>query len=221
MLQARIMFTGLVTNLGEIRQIRKNGRECRFIIYPLNKLANLQDGESIAIDGVCLSVETHTPTLFGVYASHETLSRTNLGAMRPGWKVNMERALEIGQRLDGHIVSGHIDCTARLIAKESAGSSVKMRLQYPEKFAPQVITKGSVALNGISLTINASGKDWLEINIIPDTQKRTNLPLWEIGSNINMETDIIGKYVEHMLAPWKGANDKTGTFTLLAKNGFI
>ena len=197
------MFTGIIQGQGEVLHIDRGGPDCRFRIRPLFSLENVIDGESIAVNGACLSVESHTATDFVMYASAETLARTTLGLRKQGDRVNLERALAVGDRLGGHIVSGHVDCVATVSAITRAGSSLQCRIRYPEDHSGEIIPKGSVTLDGISLTINACGDDYLEVNIIPDTQKRTTMSLWKVGSRINMETDIIGKYVRRMLS---GAN---------------
>lgn len=211
------MFTGLIQGLGRVLSVSRQSLERTFVIQPLFEMANIQDGESIAINGVCLSVETHAGHAFTVYASAETIQRSNLCELEPGSMPNLERALELGERLGGHIVSGHVDCVATVSQLGRAGQSLKIKLEFPPKFGPQVVSKGSIALNGISLTINECGRNFLEVNIIPDSQRRTNIRDWRVGSKINMETDIIGKYVQHMLAPWQ-----TGTLNreFLARHGF-
>lgn len=200
------MFTGIVQGLGEIADVRRQGQEMRLRVRPLCVMANIEDGESIALNGVCLSVEAHSADSFLVYASAETTGRTTLGNILPGAKVNLERALELGQRLGGHIVSGHIDCVATITGNSRQGQSLRMRVGFPREFGPQIISKGSIALDGISLTVNECGSDYLEVNIIPDSCKRTNVSQWRTGSKINMETDIIGKYVQKLLAPWDRAS---------------
>lgn len=217
----RIVFTGLVQGTGAVAGVLRQGEDCRLRIRPDYVLADLRDGESIAVNGACLSVEEHGGATFTAYASEETLARTNLGGLRQGERVNLERAIEAGQRLGGHLVTGHIDCLAVLQKKERAGQSLRLRLSFPSDFAAEVVAKGSVALDGISLTVNACGCDFLEVNIIPDSQKRTNLGGWQPGRRVNMETDIIGKYViaavrGRSCAPAAGIS---GDF--LARHGFV
>ena len=178
------MFTGIIQGQGEIVGLRRSGQECRMEVRPLFPLENIVDGESIAHNGACLSVERHSGSTFTVYASGESLSRTTLGDLRKGDLVNLERALALGDRLGGHLVSG---------------SSLRCTLAFPPAFAAEVIEKGSVTLDGISLTINACGKDFLTVNVIPDTQKRTTMLHWRPGSRVNMETDLIGKYVRRIM----------------------
>ena len=175
------MFTGIIQGQGEIVGLRRSGQECRMEVRPLFPLENIVDGESIAHNGACLSVERHSGSTFTVYASGESLSRTTLGDLRKGDLVNLERALALGDRLGGH------------------GSSLRCTLAFPPAFAAEVIEKGSVTLDGISLTINACGKDFLTVNVIPDTQKRTTMLHWRPGSRVNMETDLIGKYVRRIM----------------------
>lgn len=197
------MFTGIIQGLGRVQAVDRRGQERRFTIEPLFPMLEIQDGESISINGVCLSVEGHSGQVFSAYASRETILRSNLGELGAGSTPNLERALELGERVGGHMVSGHVDCVAEVSSLGRTGESLRIRLQFPAQFAPQVVCKGSVALNGISLTVNACGRDFLEVNIIPESQKRTNIHEWRLGSAINMETDIIGKYVQHMLEPWQ------------------
>lgn len=233
------MFTGIIQGQGAITALRKSGAECRLAIRPLFTLENVVDGESIAVNGACLSVESHSRDGFTAYASAETLARTTLGALRQSDLVNLERALALGDRLGGHLVSGHVDCLATVRDVRPVGQSLRCRLEFPADFGPEVIAKGSVALDGISLTVNDCGPDFLEVNIIPDTQKRTTMRQWRPGARVNMETDLIGKYVRSLLALWSetaGMPGKTGragdagaaaqaragvSRELLLRNGFI
>ncbi|MDR3357705.1 MAG: riboflavin synthase [Desulfovibrio sp.] len=193
------MFTGIIHGLGEIASLDKNSGECRLTLRPLFALEDIADGESIAVNGACLSVERHGREDVTLYASRETLKRTTLGRLTAGRLVNLERALAVGDRLGGHLVSGHVDCLARLRELRPAGLSLACRLTFPEEYGPEVIPKGSVALDGVSLTVNECGRDFLTVNVIPDTQKRTIVRWWRPGDHIHMETDMIGKYVRRLL----------------------
>lgn len=215
------MFTGIIQALGETRNIRQESGECRFYFVPTPAFVNLQDGESIAINGVCLSVENHDANGFHVYASAETMSKTNLVFLRPGVLVNLERALEMGERLGGHLVSGHVDCLATIERITKTGQSLFCRLRFPSEFGLQIIKKGSIALDGISLTINSCGSDFLEVNIIPDSQQRTNIFSWQPGVKINMETDLIGKYVVNYLSAKQNSEKDAIDREFLLSNGFI
>ena len=193
------MFTGLIQATGRIAAIERRGRESRLRIEPDFSLADIEDGESIAVNGTCLSVEEHDATSYVAYASAETMQRTNLGFLTQGTLVNLERALRVGDRLGGHIVSGHVDCLATVERMEPRGLSLECRLSFPGEYACEVIAKGSVCLDGISLTVNECGTNHLTVNIIPDTQKRTSLRYWKPGYRVNMETDVLGKYVRRCL----------------------
>ena len=197
------MFTGLVMGMGEVAAIAPGSGESRFTLRPLFSPPTWVKGESIAVNGVCLSVETFDAHSFTAYASQETLRLSNLGVLRRGGKVNLERALALGDRLGGHMVSGHADGTAVVESIRDAGSSKAIRVRFPEEFSPQVIAKGSVALDGVSLTINLCGTGFLEVNVIPETLQTTTIGFWKTGQILNFETDLIGKYVERMLHAWK------------------
>lgn len=220
------MFTGIIEGLGKIISINFFSNDCRFNIKPLFKVATWEEGESVSVNGVCLSVEKYSGNEFQVYASRETLALTNLSFLRMGDKVNLERAVMAGQRLGGHLVSGHIDCIATIKNICQSGFSKIFTVNYPEKFSSEIIKKGSIALDGISLTINECNRNSFTVNIIPDSLKRTNISMWGIGSKINMETDLIGKYVVSILSKRNvEANSSCSqaglTMNVLLKNGFI
>jgi len=218
------MFTGLVLGLGRIDAVENRGTETRFRITALFELPDIELGESIAVNGVCLTAETRGENWFTCYASRETLSVTSLGSLRVGGTVNLERAMAMGDRFGGHIVSGHVDCLAEVAEIRPAGQSRIYRLAFDACHGKYVIPKGSIALDGISLTVNQCTPTWLEVNIIPETQKGTTVSGWTPGTRINMETDIIGKYVERMVMPWvtDTKDDQTTGLTLgyLKEMGF-
>ena len=196
------MFTGLIQGTGIIAAVEKKGLETRFTVRPGFVMHDPRPGESIAVNGACLTAENFSRDTFHVYASAQTMSVTNLKALSTGSHVNLERALALGDRLGGHLVSGHVDCLAGVEDIQAAGESKKITLVFPEEFNPQVINKGSVALDGVSLTITGCGPGWLQVNIIPATWKETTIALLKKGFQVNMETDLIGKYVQNMLGPW-------------------
>lgn len=202
------MFTGIIQCQGQLVSRTVQGGEARFVIRPQAPLASPTVGESIAVNGACLTAESFVQGSFTVYASAETLAHTTLGALSPGDTVNLEQALTLSARLGGHMVSGHVDCTATVHSVRPAGSSLLFRLAFPAAFGHLVIPKGSVALDGISLTVNDCGNDFLEVNIIPETQKSTTIKEWKPGRLVNMETDLIGKYVQRMLSAWQGGSDR-------------
>jgi riboflavin synthase len=217
------MFTGLVMGLGRVAAVESRGNETRFRIKALFDLDNIVLGESIAVNGVCLTVETFGDREYTAYASGETLSRSNLGKLTIGSVVNLERALALGDRLGGHMVSGHVDCLAEVATVTPAGQSMQYKIDFPKELSIFVVPKGSVALDGISLTVNECGEGWLTVNIIPSTQGATTISGWKPGTVINMETDVLGKYVLRMLGPWQDAQGKQESKiseAFLRENGF-
>jgi len=217
------MFTGLVMGLGRVMAAETRGDETRFRIKALFDLQNIVVGESIAVSGACLTVETAGEGEFTAYASSETLSKSGLGKLQPGSQVNLERALALGDRLGGHLVSGHVDCLASIESVTPVGQSVRYRVTFPEEFSVFVVPKGSVALDGVSLTVNDCGAGYLTVNIIPSTQGATTITTWKPGVAVNMETDMLGKYVLRMLGPWQAAkNNEPSKITenFLREHGF-
>ncbi|WP_320170951.1 riboflavin synthase [Maridesulfovibrio sp.] len=218
------MFTGIIQGKGNIERAENLGSETRFTVSAPG-IGDYVKGESIAINGSCLTVETFGDTWFTCYASSETMSVTNLGNLKAGSTVNYERALALGDRLGGHIVSGHVDCMGKVESVSPAGESRLYRISFPADQGKYVVAKGSVALDGISLTINRCGTDFLEVNIIPETQMQTTISLWTPGYAVNIETDVIGKYVERMVAPWTGQKveekkENSITLDFLREHGF-
>lgn len=217
------MFTGLVQTTGRLARVQARGDERRFTLGTKAPMPTLTIGESIAVNGVCLTVEAGTirgEHEFGVYASGQTLSLTTLGSLTQGDVVNLERALALGDRLGGHMVAGHVDCLATVSSKTADGESTRYVLNFPDSFGPQVVDKGSVALDGISLTITGCGDDWLAVNIIPATLGETTISTWKPGALVNMETDVIAKYVQKMLGAWHGEKSPTITEDFLRSHGF-
>lgn len=193
------MFTGIIQSLGEIVSRSGSQSEARFTILAQTPFPDPEIGESIAVNGTCLTAERFDGTAFTAYASDETLGTTTLAGLRRGGIVNLERAVSLATRLGGHMVSGHVDCVATVKAVEKRGDSTVFRLDFPRSMGHLVVPKGSVALDGVSLTINECGTDYLTVNIIPETIRATILYLWKVGTAVNMETDIIGKYVARMV----------------------
>jgi riboflavin synthase len=217
------MFTGLAAGMGEILSLAPASGGTRLVIRALFPAPAWTAGESICVSGACLSVETFEAASFSAYASAETLAVTTLKGLVRGSLVNLEQALTLSGRLGGHLVSGHVDATARIEAIVPAGDSLRVRLGFPGAFSPQIIPKGSVALDGVSLTVNRCGLDFLEVNLIPETRRRTTLGLWKTGQEVNLETDLIAKYVASLLASRQeagrgGRSDLTMDF--LRENGY-
>ncbi len=227
------MFTGLVQGVGRVVRIDTMGDQSRLTLAPQFALREITPGESIAVNGVCLTVERMENTAtgegahFAAYASAETLAATTLGGLRPGSLANLERALAVGDRLGGHLVSGHVDCVGTVEAVAPAGESTVFTVRFPKRFGTQVVAKGSVALDGVSLTVNRCGADFLSVNIIPATMGETTITAWRTGTVVNLETDVIGKYVEKMLTAWRGGdvseapgNSSAITEDFLRRHGF-
>lgn len=199
------MFTGIIHGLGEVLGLNPTAQDIRLHIKALYPLENIQLGESIAVNGVCLTVESFGPRTFSAFASAETLARTSLGALSTGACVNLERALAMGDRLGGHIVSGHVDCLAQIEKITLISASHRVRVGFSPELQQEIIPKGSVCLDGISLTVNDCGANFLEINAIPETWNSTTMRGWRQGQSVNLETDVIGKYVRRMVQPYIGA----------------
>jgi len=192
------MFTGLVESVGTIKQVQRHG-EYR-ILFVASSLAddNLALGESIACDGACLTVVSASKSLFVVEASQETARYTILDKYAVGSRVNLERALKAGSRMGGHFVSGHVDDTGVVDYVRPVGQSLELAVRYDPRYDELVIDKGSIAVNGVSLTINASRPTWFSVNLIPFTVRETTLGQVKAGDSVNLEFDMIGKYVLKM-----------------------
>jgi len=217
------MFTGIIASVGTITELVRSGSQARLTITPKRDFTPYQLGESIAVNGVCLTVETAKGPAFVAYASAKTLEVTTLGLLSRGSLVNLERALALGDRLGGHLVSGHVDTVAQVTGITQAGESHVVRIAFDPAVAAEVVPKGSVALDGVSLTVNDCGADFLEVNVIPATWQETTIAHWRVGTKVNLETDLIGKYVARMLAPWRASTaPRASTITedFLRQHGF-
>lgn len=193
------MFTGIIEASGMIHSIEKQGTNVTFwIASPIS--AELKVDQSVSHDGVCLTAEEIKGGMHRVTAIDETLKKTNLATWQAGTLVNLERCMTMNGRIDGHIVQGHVDTTATCIEKKDADGSWEFRFQFPSEFSTLIIDKGSVSVNGISLTLFNAGIDAFSVAIIPYTYAHTNIQQVKEGSTVNIEFDMIGKYVNRMLA---------------------
>jgi len=220
------MFTGIIEGLGTVREIRPDPRGAgkKLMIRSGFALDQTRIGDSIAINGACLTATAIHGTDFVVDVSDETLSTTTIGSLRSGDRVNMERALRLSSRLDGHLVSGHVDGVGKIERKLRLGNAIILSMRAPESLAGQMIPKGSIAVDGVSLTINACGQNSFEVSIIPHTAANTTLDFKDAGARVNIETDMIGKYVARFLSKGSGSHGQTKTgfgMETLAKNGFL
>ena len=192
------MFTGIIESLGRVNAIESKGSNKTFwIASPISHL--LKVDQSISHNGVCLTVEEQKDDLHRVTAIEETLEKSNLGQWQPGDLVNLERCMVMNGRLDGHIVQGHVDTTAACLDRKDLNGSWEFRFEFPKKFSRLVIEKGSICLNGISLTIFNVKKTRFDIAVIPYTFEHTNIQSLNPGSKVNLEFDMIGKYVARLV----------------------
>ncbi|MCB1562132.1 MAG: riboflavin synthase [Alphaproteobacteria bacterium] len=193
------MFTGLVQDIGIVRAVEKNGMDMRAEIETHLSLENMSIGASICCAGVCLSVTDKTEKSFFVDISAETLSKTSLAQWGDGKRINLEPSLRLGDELGGHFVFGHVDGLARVEALDPSGVSLRVRLKAPEGLERFIAAKGSVALDGVSLTVNHVQDAFFEVNIIPHTAAYTTLSMLSPGDLLNMEVDMLARYVAKMV----------------------
>ena len=194
------MFTGIIEELGSVRSVEEHGENARIVIDARIVTHGTQHGDSIAVNGVCLTALDIHDDSFAADVSRETLLRSTLGSLKPGTPVNLERAVTPATRLGGHMVQGHVDARGRFVSVENHGDSWTVRISFPPEIARYLVFKGSVAVEGISLTIASLADDYFEIAIIPKTWEVTNLSHLKPGDGVNLEVDVIGKYVERLLA---------------------
>lgn len=194
------MFTGIIEELGTVESIEERGENARLVIGARIVTDGTNHGDSIAVNGVCLTALDVRPESFAADVSRETLQRSTLGDLKPGTRVNLERAVTPATRLGGHMVQGHVDARGRFVGVEDHGESWTVRFGFPDEIARYLVFKGSVAVEGISLTIAALADDYFEVAIIPKTWEVTNLSYLKPGDSVNLEVDVIGKYVERLLS---------------------
>ena len=193
------MFTGIIEDIGVIANINKMAGRWEISLKTALQPSTIKEGDSISVDGVCLTVTRLSGNIFSVDASLETLQRTTLKDKRTGQKVNLERAMSAESRFGGHLVTGHIDGVGSIVEKGKEGDSVKLVIEVSPSLSRYIVGKGSVAINGISLTVNEQRDNMFTVNIIPYTVSRTTIGEKNLRDAINIETDIIGKYVESFL----------------------
>ena len=193
------MFTGIITDVGRVAAVEPKG-DTRFILETAFDTAAIPIGASIAHNGVCLTVVAKTDGRYAVEASAETLARTTLGQWRVGTPVNLERSLRLGDELGGHLVFGHVDGVGEVIDRAPDGDSLRFVFEAPEALAPMVATKGSIAVDGVSLTINEVDGSRFGVNIIAHTQSATNFGDMALGDRVNLEVDMLARYVARQLA---------------------
>jgi riboflavin synthase len=194
------VFTGIIEELGRVRSVERNGENARIVIEACTVTEGTKHGDSIAVNGVCLTALDVTSNSFAADVSKETLERSTLGHLKPNSPVNLERAVTPATRLGGHIVQGHVDATGKFLEAVDHGGSWTFSIAYPREIAPYLVFKGSVTVEGISLTIAALADDHFDIAVIPKTWEVTNFSHLKPGDEVNLEADVIAKYVERILS---------------------
>lgn len=213
------MFTGIIEETGSISAILRNGNAIRLTIHANKILQDINSGDSIAVNGICLTVTGFTASAFTADVMHETISRTSLSHLRQGSMVNLERAMCMNGRFGGHIVTGHIDGTGTIIKIERDASAQWYTIRTTPKIMRYIVEKGSIAMDGISLTVAKTTRDSFSVSVIPHTMKHTALTLKAVHDTVNLENDYIGKYIEKFILAGK-ENSSNVTKELLANYGY-
>lgn len=213
------MFTGLIETIGRVTACERRGAAAVLTVTTTLPVSEIAIGDSVAVNGACLTVTAKREAALTFDVSPESLAGTTIGSLRSGQSVNLERALRLGDRMGGHIVTGHIDCIGILTRTSETSGNRILEFGLPPEHARYLVSKGSVAIDGISLTVNTVTTAGFSVNIIPLTQSSTTLVTLKVGDNVNLETDIIGKYVERLAQPWKKGGNLSMQF--LAENGFM
>lgn len=211
------MFTGIIEEMGTVRRLNQSPNRCELELSASKVLEGTQIGDSIAVNGVCLTVIRLGEEHFTADVMPETLRRSNLGQLKPGSKVNLERAMAANGRFGGHIVAGHIDGTGKILAMQPEGNAVLVTISATPELLRYVVEKGSIAIDGISLTVAKVSHTDFTVSLIPHTGEETTLLKHRAGEIVNLETDIIGKYVEKLMQP----KSNGVTMELLQQNGFF
>ena len=210
------MFSGIIEATARVVSLEKD-QDNLHITMTCPFVHELKIDQSVSHNGVCLTVVRKTEDTYTVTAIRETLLKSNLGMLQVGSEVNLERSMKLDGRLDGHIVQGHVDTVAAVLGRQQVGGSLRLRISLESQYQKYVIEKGSIAINGVSLTVNAIDANGFEVNLIPHTADCTSLTLLKPGDRVNLEFDVVGKYVEKLLKPDANAS----LATLLKNQGFM
>jgi riboflavin synthase len=219
------VFTGLVETKGALVRRTQNGPDARLVVEGALAVEGspIELGESISVDGVCLTVakivSAGGPVVFEADASAETLAKTTLGSLSIGAGVNLERAVPLGGRMGGHIVSGHVDGVGRIADKSPIGGAVKVTFQAPKDLARFIAPKGSIAVSGVSLTVNVVDGDRFDVVLVPHTREKTSLDALDVGAPVNLEVDVLARYVQRLLET--GRSDDSAWLARLARAGYM
>ncbi len=193
------MFTGLVSDVGVVERVEPRAGGARLVVRPDSlPVDELEPGESVACNGACLTVVERGDGRMSFDAVPETLARTTLGTWRPGTRVNLERALRLADRLGGHLVQGHVDAVGKVLARTAEGQGARLTVSLPDAIAPLVAEKGSIAIDGVSLTVARAGRDRFEVALIPETLSRTVLGAAAPGTPVNLEADVVARHVARL-----------------------
>ena len=198
------MFTGLIEKTGVLTGRETGAKAGRLTVKPDTPWTDLEEGESIAVNGACLTFEKEAGGNLTFFVMKETLDRTNLGQLKNGARVNLERALSLGSRLGGHLVSGHVDAAVKVVSFGKVGDDYELRMEMPSELRIFFVTKGSVCVNGVSLTLTDVNDKSFAVRLIPTTRRETNLDALKPGDLVNIETDLVGKYVCEQLRHMDG-----------------
>lgn len=221
------MFTGIIEEKGKIEAIKSGTKSAILTIHAENILSDVKVGDSIAVNGVCLTATSVGATYFTADVMAETLRRSSLGSLKQGNRVNLERAMAMGGRFGGHIVSGHIDGTGKIRSMVREDNAVWVTIEADKSIMKLIVEKGSIAIDGISLTVARVDEGSFAVSLIPHTGKETTLLEKEVGDIVNLENDVIGKYVEKLMAfkekdaSWHSKEKQTLTADFLMENGFF
>jgi riboflavin synthase len=210
------MFTGIIQDMGTVRKMARKGEDARIEVEAQLPLDDVKIGDSISVSGACLTVTSLGRKSFSFDVSAESLSKTTLGTLKAGDRVNLEKALRMSDFLGGHLVLGHVDCVGRIAEKTARAGSIVYGITLEAGLAKYVVAKGSITVDGISLTVNSCEGGRFYVNIIPHTAEKTTLVDKKAGDSVNIETDILGKYVEKLLHAGKGVN-----MDFLREHGFL
>jgi len=212
------MFTGIIAAIGKIDAVLPKGGDLSLKVATQQlDLSDVALGDSIAINGVCLTVVNLNSSTLTFDVSRESLERTSLGNTKAGSEVNLEKALAVGERLGGHFVSGHVDGLGSVLSLKESARSIQFRFEMPAELSRYIAEKGSICIDGVSLTVNNVGDNWFEVNIIPHTMQETIMSSYAVGTKVNLEVDLIARYLERLLPE----TNSTITRDTLVKHGFI
>ncbi|MFW5451058.1 MAG: riboflavin synthase [Methylophagaceae bacterium] len=212
------MFTGIIAAIGKVKEVQsKDGDLYLQVATAKLDLSDVSLGDSVAINGVCLTVVDLASATLSFDVSRESLERTSLGNVESGLEINLEKALAVGDRLGGHFVSGHVDGLGKLLSKQQSARSVQFRFEVPAGLERYIAEKGSICIDGVSLTVNEAADNWFEVNIIPHTLQETIMNNYQIGTQVNLEVDLIARYVERLLPQ----QDTNISKEILLKHGFM